>query len=138
MPALDIIHNAVKNALIKAGWTITDDPLVVTFMDAAVFVDLGAERVIAAERGEEKIAIEIKTFGGRSSLRELEVAFGQYEVYRRFLKNVDPKRKLFIAISERVYNTVFRQAAVQWLVEDAQLPLIVVDVIGEEVVTWIN
>ncbi len=26
MPAKDIYHNEVKNALIKDGWTITDDP----------------------------------------------------------------------------------------------------------------
>ena len=42
--AKDIIHNAVKNALIKDGWTITDDPLTLTYEDATVFVDLGAER----------------------------------------------------------------------------------------------
>lgn len=29
MPKLDLIHNAVKNALIKDGWMITDDPFIV-------------------------------------------------------------------------------------------------------------
>ncbi len=27
MPAKDIYHDVVKQALIKDGWTITDDPL---------------------------------------------------------------------------------------------------------------
>ncbi len=27
MPARDIYHNHVRNALIKDGWVITDDPL---------------------------------------------------------------------------------------------------------------
>ena len=27
MPAKDIFHDTVKNALIKEGWIITDDPL---------------------------------------------------------------------------------------------------------------
>jgi hypothetical protein len=30
MPAKDIYHETVKNALIKDGWTITDDPLKLT------------------------------------------------------------------------------------------------------------
>ncbi len=30
MPAKDIYHNQVKNALIKDGWTITDDPLILS------------------------------------------------------------------------------------------------------------
>ncbi len=28
MPAKDVIHNEVKNALIKDGWNITDDPYI--------------------------------------------------------------------------------------------------------------
>jgi len=31
MPAKDIYHNNVKNALIKAGWLITHDPYILTF-----------------------------------------------------------------------------------------------------------
>ncbi len=40
----DIIHDAVKNALIKDGWLITHDPFIVQYEDARVFIDLGAER----------------------------------------------------------------------------------------------
>ncbi len=31
MPARDKVHDIVKNALIKDGWTITDDPLTLKF-----------------------------------------------------------------------------------------------------------
>ncbi|MEP7199171.1 MAG: element excision factor XisH family protein, partial [Chloroflexota bacterium] len=50
MPAADIIHNAVKNALIKDGWTITDDQYTIGFEDVNVYADLAAERRLAAER----------------------------------------------------------------------------------------
>ena len=73
MAARDIIHEPVKNALIKDGWTITDDPLALTYEDATVFVDLGAERIIGAERDGEKIAVEIKSFVGRSAIHDLEM-----------------------------------------------------------------
>ena len=50
MPARDIYHNQVKNALIKAGWEITDDPLSIQFGGIDLYVDLGAEKLIAAEK----------------------------------------------------------------------------------------
>lgn len=60
--AKDKYHDAVKNALVKDGWTITHDPYRISFGIERVYVDLGAERMLAAERGKEKIAVEIKTF----------------------------------------------------------------------------
>ena len=48
MPARDIFHQNVRNALTKDGWTITDDPLTLQFGTTDVFVDLGAEKLIAA------------------------------------------------------------------------------------------
>src|SRR5215831_8065 len=82
MPAPDIYHPVVKNALIKDGWTITHDPYTLTFGQRNVFVDLGAERLIAAERQHDKIAVEIKGFQSASDIRDLEMALGQYVFYR--------------------------------------------------------
>ena len=76
MPAPDIYHHVVKNALIKDGWTITHDLYTLTFGQRNVFVDLGAERLVAAERNHEKIAVEIKSFHGASDVRDLEMALG--------------------------------------------------------------
>ena len=50
MAAADVIHDAVKNALIKEGWTITDDPFTIRYEDALLYADLAAERVLAAQR----------------------------------------------------------------------------------------
>ena len=59
MPARDLYHDAVKNALVKDGWTITHDPFIVEIEGDRLYIDLGAERVIAAEKGTRKIAVEI-------------------------------------------------------------------------------
>jgi len=80
VPAPDTYHEVVKHALIKEGWTITHDPYTLTFGQRNVFVDLGAERMLAAEKGQEKIAVEIKSFQGASDVRDLEMAIGQYRV----------------------------------------------------------
>ncbi|MBC8137347.1 MAG: fatty-acid oxidation protein subunit alpha, partial [Fibrella sp.] len=41
MPALDKFHHIVKNALVKDGWTVTDDPLSLRYEDKNLFVDFG-------------------------------------------------------------------------------------------------
>ena len=60
MPQRDLHHQAVRNALVKEGWTITHDPLTVPFGLRKVYLDLGAERLFAADRGSERIAVEVK------------------------------------------------------------------------------
>ena len=74
--ARDVFHNAVRRALETDGWTITHDPLVVPFGDHNLFVDLGAERMLAAEKADRKIAVEIKSFLSRSPVEDLERALG--------------------------------------------------------------
>jgi hypothetical protein len=88
--ARDIIHGEVKNALIKDGWTITDDPYTLKYEEVEVYTDLAAERTIAAEREGHKIAVEVKSFIGRSPIHDLEIALGQYDIYRSFLELVEP------------------------------------------------
>jgi XisH protein len=83
MPARDIYHDAVKNALIKDGWTITHDPFVLRWGTIDVYIDLGAEQLLAAERQGLKIAVEVKSFVGRSDVDDLEKALGQYILYHR-------------------------------------------------------
>jgi hypothetical protein len=76
--AKDIFHEAVKRGLQKEGWVITHDPLVIKFGKDKMSIDLGAEKILAAERGTEKIAVEIKSFLGDSELFDYHAALGQF------------------------------------------------------------
>jgi len=136
MAAKDLIHDAVKHALMKDGWTITDDPYTLEYEDATVFVDLGAERVIAAERNDEKIAVEIKSFLGHSAIQEFERALGQYFLYLSFLEETEPERKLYLAISAAVHENIFSRKSIQLMIRKHRIALIVVDLSNEEVVIW--
>ena len=49
MPQRDMIHHAVKQALVSDRWHITDDPYVIVFGERFLFVDLGAEAVQPSE-----------------------------------------------------------------------------------------
>src|SRR5688572_25822631 len=108
MPRTDILHNVVKQALIKDGWNITHDPFTLTFGLRQAFVDLGAEKLIGAEKAGQIIAVEVKSFVGNSALTDLERAVGQYAIYKSWLTRVEPERVLYLAIDEEVYSNLFQ------------------------------
>jgi hypothetical protein len=99
---------------------------------------LGAERVIAAERGTERIAVEIKSFTRPSDMKDLEEALGQCVLYSRLLARYDPDRKVYLAVSEEVYISVFEEEAGQILIEDGLLNIVTFDARQEELVRWIS
>ena len=138
MPKLDIIHDAVKNALIKDGWIITDDPYIIQYRRTTLYADLGAERPIAAERDGQKLVIEVKSFIGASKIQDLKEALGQYDIYRYLLEEIAPDRKLYVAVSTVAYKSFFSQDVIQLILKKHQLPLIVVDTETEEIRQWIN
>ncbi|MFZ4677667.1 MAG: element excision factor XisH family protein [Nodosilinea sp.] len=138
MPSLDLIHNAVKTALIKDGWLVTDDPYIIEYGRTKLYADLGAEQPLAAERGGEKIVVEVKSFLGASKLQDLKEALGQYDIYNYLLEETAPERRLYIAISSGVYQTFFLQDVIQLILRKHQLPLIVVDLEMEVIEQWIR
>ena len=99
---------------------------------------MGAERPIAAFKAGRKIAVEIKSFVGRSLISELYLALGQYPVYLDLLQETEPDRKLYLAVSDLVFNDFFQLEAVQLIVAREQLALLVVNTETEEVMHWIN
>jgi XisH protein len=84
--AKDLYHQTVKQALVKAGWTITHDPLPLKWTKRNLSIDLGAERLIAAEQDRRKIAVEVKSFLRESRIADLEQALGQYILYNDILQ----------------------------------------------------
>ncbi len=79
-----------ENALIKDGWTITHDPLILAVGRRDIYVDLGAEQPVAAEKEGRKIAVEVKSFVGPSAVHDLEQAISQYSLYRIVLTQDEP------------------------------------------------
>ena len=138
MPTRDIYHDPMCNALRKDGWLITNDPLTIEYEDIHVFADLAAQRLLAAERDEQKIVVEIKSFLGRSPIRELETAIGQYIIYRTFLKQLAIERIVYLAITNRIYESFFRQAAIRTITQENQINLLVIDTQKEVIVKWIQ
>jgi XisH protein len=139
VPAHNIYHDAVVRALTADGWIITHDPLTLSFGGKDLFVDLGAERTtIAAEKGEQRIAVEIQSFLSPSAVRDLQEAVGQYEVYRAVLAETEPERLLYLAAPRRVYEGLLSERFGQLVVDRLGLRLLVFDEQQERVVKWIQ
>jgi len=138
MSKRDFFHEAVKNALIKEGWTITDDPFKLDFGFTEAFVDLGAEKLLAAEKGKEKIAVEIKSFVSSSELYEFHTALGQFINYKTALKREEPDRVLFLAVPKETFETFFKYDLIEEIVSEHSLRIIVYNPKKEVIEQWIK
>jgi hypothetical protein len=139
MSARNIYHDIVIHALEADGWTITDDPFKLSYGGRDLFVDLGAEQAtIGAERGNQKIAVEIQSFLSPSPVHDLEQAVGQFVVYRTLLEKNEPDRQLFLAVPKHVYDELLSEAFGQVITAGADLKLIVFDRVSEKVLLWKN
>jgi hypothetical protein len=138
MSAKDLFHHAVKHALEKDGWTITHDPFSLTVDDINMAVDLGAEKLIAAVKGTQKIAVEIKSFVGASNITEFHTALGQFLNYRIALEDKEPDRVLYLAVPSDTFKEFFVLPFIQTVIQRYQLRLIVYRPELEVIVTWIS
>lgn len=138
MPAKDFFHDAVKQGLIVDGWTITADPLIVALGGVDMYVDLGAEKLIAAEKENRRIAVEVKSFLGPSPISDFHAALGQFVNYRLAMETQEPQRTLYVAIPADVYATFFMLPFTQTAIRRNAMPLIVFDPQREVLTQWIE
>jgi hypothetical protein len=138
MAARDAFHDAVKTALIKDQWRVTDDPLLLQVGGVDMYVDLGAEKLLAAEKDHQQIAVEVKSFLGPSLVSDFHLALGQFLNYRLALSQQDPERSLYLAVPRETFTTFFALPFIQAAVQQYQLSLLVYDTEREEVVQWIS
>lgn len=102
-------------------------------------IDLAAERLIIAERQNEKIAVEVKSFLQRSSaISEFHTALGQFINYRGALKLQEPERVIYLAVPLISYDTFFQLDFPKSMVEENKVKMIVYDTEKEVIVKWIN
>jgi XisH protein len=136
--AKDIFHDAVKSALEKDGWLITHDPYAFELGEVSFRIDLGAERVIAAEKNDEKIAVEIKTFLAQSDTDSFHKAIGQYFNYLVALEEREPNRELYLAVPKTTFDDFFQRPFVQKALKRMNTKVIVYEPFNEIIEKWIK
>lgn len=103
-----------------------------------MYIDLGAERLLAADNGKEKIAVEVKCFLQASDLSEFHVALGQFMNYKVALKQQEPDRVLYLAVPKETYDSFFLLPFIQEVLQQYQVKLIVFKPDDEVIAQWIN
>jgi 5-methylcytosine-specific restriction endonuclease McrBC regulatory subunit McrC len=137
--AKDRFYQVVRNALIKDGWNVTHNRFGIKVGGVDMEIDLGAERLLAAERGTEKIAVEIKSFlADGSAISQFHMALGQFINYRAALRREDADRILYLAVPDLTYNTFFQLDFPASILQENAIKLIVYNIKNQEIVQWIN
>ncbi len=136
--AKDLFHQAVKTALIKDGWNITNDPLTIRIDRIRLEIDLAAEKVFAAEKDGQKIAVEVKGFLNPSVINDFHAALGQFLNYRLALQMTDPDRIIYLAVPTDIFNVFFQEHFIQAAIDQYELRIIVYDPKLEEILQWKN
>jgi hypothetical protein len=136
MPAKDAFHEVVKIALQKDGWQITHDPYTLQAGTLELYIDLGDEKVVAAEKDGQKIAVEIKSFIGPSKISQFYTALGQFISYRAALQQQETDRILYLAVPSNAYDSFFTLGFIQYLVQQNQIYLMIYDMEQEAIAQW--
>ena len=136
MPARDRLHFIVRHALEADGWTITADPLSLRLGTRDLYIDLGAERLLAAERDSQKIAVEIKALSGPSPVADLERALGQFVLYTDALELFDPERVLYLALPQTA-TSLLEEPIGQLLLGKGRLRVMLFHTTEERIITWL-
>jgi len=97
---------------------------------------LGAEKLLAAEKSSEKIAVEIKSFLEESLIYEYHLALGQYLNYQVALYKQESERVLFLALSQEAYEYLFSQELVQETAKIVGIKLIIFDSNHHQILQW--
>lgn len=83
-----------------------------------------------------KIAVEIKSFLGKSAISEFHTALGQTLNYRSILRKQEPDRILYLAISYEIYTAFFLIPVIQEIISEHKLKLLIFESSKEEIILW--
>lgn len=124
--------------MVKDGWEILTEDYTLEYGGDRLYVDIAAEKLIAAEKQGQKILVEVKSFLGRSFIKDLEQAVGQYVVYRDILLETALDFELYLAITQGTYKSYFQRQLTQMIIKRNQVKLLIVDAESEVIVQWID
>jgi hypothetical protein len=128
----------VRFALVKDGWEILTEDYTLEYGGDRLYVDIAAEKSLAAEKQGQRILVEVKSFLGRSFINDLEQAVGQYVVYRDVLVETALDFELYLAITQGTYKSYFQRQLAQMIINRNQVKLLIVDAENEVIVEWID
>lgn len=139
MPARNVYHDVVREALVADGWTITADPLRLKVGRRRLYVDLaGTRSAMTADRAGERIAVEVQSFLGDSDIDDFHRAVGQYVVYRAVLREEDDERALYLGVPDEVYDGILSEPLGELVLAELDMKVLVFHPIERRITQWIS
>jgi hypothetical protein len=108
------------------------------FSRSPIYLDLGLESLIAAEKGTEKIAVEIKSFGKVSQITDFYAVLEQYLCYKVALADKHPDQTLYLAVPAPVYELFFTEVLIQKVLQAYPVKMLVYNLANKEIQSWID
>lgn len=134
MPAKDNYHDTVVHALVRSGWTITDEQVTLVLPERRLWIDIEAEK--ASE--SMIILVEVKGFENPSQVEYFASAIGKYFIYIVALEWLKEEKPLYLAVPVDAYEGILKETLGQGVIQKIDLKLLVFDPLTEEVVQWIG
>jgi hypothetical protein len=136
MPAQDLYHDVVRDALRKDGWRITHTALQLKAMVASGAGEFWEGPWLIADKDERKVAVAVSSFVGRSNPADITQMWKQLALSRPRLHAMDSDRVVHLAVRQATYNACFGGTAGELLLEKEHMQLIVFDPRAEVIVQW--
>ena len=137
--ARDLFHTIVKEALIAEGWTITDHPFVLlNKKDGGIETDLGVEKIIVAEKGLTKIAVEVKSFLNPSPINDFHAALGQYLIYLDVMEMKQIDRIMYLAMPFETHTFLSTKPYFLYVVNKHNVKFILFEPETKTIEKWIE
>ena len=135
MPAKDLYHDAVVNALRKDGWRILKEQFRLVIENRKAWLDIRASK----QQPREVIFIEVKSFENiPSQVAYLQQILGQYLLYRAIIEEREQNEDLFLAIPGHAYEGIFSEEIGKFVIRRFQLKIVVFDAEKETIIQWIT
>ena len=142
MPAQDLYHDLVNNALRNEGWRITHNPLRLRkprrvrqpVPDKAL--EVAETFLLGAEQDERKIAVAVKSFVGLEQ-DVLEQTLESMAYSRELLYAMDHDRVLYLAVRRATYEAFYNGTVEPQLLSKLEVPVLVFEPRTAAIVTWL-
>ena len=130
-------NQQVRASLERDGWEITNDPLFIpTEGLAGLYIDLAARKVLSAQKGKQKIVVEIKGFGEQSLTHDFYESLGQALVYEMALSELGVDWPLFLAIPLVEFNRLEKVPLFIRIFDKFTINLIIIDTENQKIDAW--
>lgn len=131
MPARNLYHDAVVDALTADGWTITD-PL--TLAVGRYWLHVG----FAATRNGERIIVDVLDLDADLSEQHLCAAVGKFTMHRAVAEHFCPGRPVYAAVIGSAYDRMLTDPLGRTAFVATRTRLLVFDPAEPRAVRWIS